>query len=379
MNSQASRDPSPRLVVQKALARVLPYAVLVLGWVSYVLLCLPLLRSRGYDPGPFWDAMVWLWVVPLMLYFVVRPGGSKCRWTIVFYCTACAWVGAAIPMALPSRFDFQQSLWLWPFSALAYIFAGIMLSFLVQIVVKFKRFIMRNGVGGCGGISVLPRLVLSIVLLACGIAFPWGYRAAAIYDLASQGRQDARHKWQWAARSTSVRDDAQPKYLTISGLAVTEYFDPHTGMSLEPFTPLWTFFRPKERQRYNDAFEQELERLIQQHGLPKWSVKHYLIPSASLAVIFRTRPAKVIAHFPFRINGNITMPKADRVSAIPVGLPKTRPRYIGSGSHQKVRFGILDKYHGDIAVMASGDVLVYAPTGALLYEVNVPSPPCTCP
>ena len=31
MNSQASRDHSPRLVVQKALARVLPYAVLVLG------------------------------------------------------------------------------------------------------------------------------------------------------------------------------------------------------------------------------------------------------------------------------------------------------------------------------------------------------------
>ena len=73
MNSQASRDPSPRLVVLRALARVLPYAVLVLGWVSYVLLCLPLLRSRGYDPGPFWDAVVWLWVVPLMLYFVVRP------------------------------------------------------------------------------------------------------------------------------------------------------------------------------------------------------------------------------------------------------------------------------------------------------------------
>ncbi len=379
MNSQSSRGRPLRLVLRKAMARMLPYAVLVLGWASYVLLCIPLMRSRGYDPGPFWDAMVWLWVVPLMLYFVVRPGGSNHRWTIIFYCAACAWAGAAIPMVRPSRFDFQQSLWDWPGSALAYIFAGITLSFSAQIVVKLTRFTMRNGVGGCGGTGVLPRLSLSVVLLACGIAFPWGYRAIAIYDLASQGRQDARHKWQWAARSTNIRGSALPRYLAVSGLDVTEYFDPHTGLSLEPFTPLWTFFRPKERQRYNHAFQQELERLIQRHGLPKWSVKPYLIPSARLAVLFRTRPAKLIAHFPFRINGNITMPKADRVSAVPVGLPKTRPRYIGSGSHQKVRFGILHTYHGDIAIMASSEMLIYAPTGALLYDVNAPAPPCTCP
>ena len=230
MNSQASRDHSPRLVVQKALARVLPYVVLALGWASYVLLCIPLIRSRGYDPGPFWDAMVWLWVVPLMLYFVIRPGGSNHRWTIMFYCAACAWVGAAIPTLLPSRFDFQQSLWDWPGSALPYIFAGIMLSFFAQIVVKLKRFTMRNGVDGCGGSGVLPRLSLSVVLLACAIAFPWGYRAIAIYDLARQGRQDARHKWQWAARSTNIRSSALPRHLAVSGLDVTEYFDPHTGI-----------------------------------------------------------------------------------------------------------------------------------------------------
>ena len=61
----------------------------------YVFLCLPAIRRRGFpEIDPFWLAMPWLWVVPIILS---APFGARTKlrkWSLIFYVLITAFIFA---------------------------------------------------------------------------------------------------------------------------------------------------------------------------------------------------------------------------------------------------------------------------------------------
>ena len=412
MNSQASRDPSPRLVVRKALARVLPHALLVLGWVSYVLLCLPLLRSGGYNQGPFWDSMPLLWPAALIISRLLDPAVTTRRYKVAGYCLGCSLVAAALPEMTPSFFSLSQMMLAWLIFGPLFIMAGILIERLTSVGMRVLRIpaasptrcaaqalghhpldaqtramasvepknqtsgsARSDGATKPGSQTVSRRrLAAAAVVLALAMATPFMSYVAAVLDLPAEARATADHVWllRGMRRFHAFAGADRPWHTSaLSGqIHFTEWLEPHTGTKFSMFpTPYWPWKIP-DAAAYRAAFYAELARLMKIHGVPAWSLKNALFPRRQVIQLLHAKGFTAVRNFPYAINSYITIKDGRCIMGKQTPFPNDL-RFPSTSGPTSISFKILRSHHGDIAVRSGRSRLaVYSSGGHILYEIS---------
>ncbi len=398
--------------------------VLVLGWVAYLIICLPILGSSGYDGGPFWDAMPVLWLAPLIISRLLDVTGTPRRWKVLAYGLACGLVAAGLPLGRPSFFSPAGTLAVWVivgplFVALAWlveILTWLVMRVLMipaplhgqkrppaigtqrEPVVEFpnKPYQSTTPVAGAdvAAIPVAPvdsgaltpdrrralfigrRLMAAALVTGAAVAAPFlNYIRAVRWTLPAEARSDAERVW----RSRQIRQiylfnqESIPwKVHTLPGhLQFTELLEPTTGTNLimGGFWPYWPWDFPRGPASYRKAFYAELASLIQSHGVPAWSLKNSLMPEPAVLELLYETGFTAIKKFPHAINQHLSILSNHEVDGVQKPIPEDA-WFASAVPSAPVAFKILKRYHGDIAVRRGPKQLaVFSANGHLLYVV----------
>ena len=386
--------------------------VLVLGWVAYLLFCIPLLTSGGYNPGPFWDTMPVLWPAPLIISRLLDPPVAGRRYRVVGYCLGCSLVAAALPDMTPSFFSLSQMMLASIIFAPLYVMTGILIEMLTSAGMRVLRIPAtsqprhasqalnqypvdvqpqsmvsaenENETGKFasldGSAQLRPKVVsrrqlaAAIIVLALAIAMLFTNYAAVVLDLPAEARAAADQVW----LSRGVRDfhafaGAGRPWGTTSlpdRIHFTQWLEPHTGANFSMFpTPYWPWKIPS-MVKYRAAFYAELARLMKIHGIPAWSLKKALLRRHEVIQLLHSDGFTAIRHFPYAVNNHIVI--KDRRSVVGRQTPFPNDvRFPPTSSSLNISFKMLRRHHGDIAVRSGrSSVAVYSSGGSILYEIS---------
>lgn len=104
-------------VGMREVLRPRPYVsagILLAGVVALWFSCQRAIYARGYPPiDPFWQAMPWLWVFPLLVSAIYDRDRKRRFWQLLCYSVAVGFVlgGALGPGLVPRRVSVWDMLW----------------------------------------------------------------------------------------------------------------------------------------------------------------------------------------------------------------------------------------------------------------------------
>jgi len=169
---------------------------LVLGVASYALLCLPAMLRRGFpEIDPFWLAMPYLWVAPILVSGLIDGGTKERLHDVCLFSLFCSFVlsGTWVVM-VPHQVSVVGMLlgmiWLGPLN--------LLIGFVVEKRAQAMFGVIRTFAPAQETISqVFPRRVFfaGLLIVAATVSFPFIYRMVDFKCARRRGVWEAEKDW----------------------------------------------------------------------------------------------------------------------------------------------------------------------------------------
>lgn len=277
-------------------------AILVIGAVAYGVLCLPAIGRRGYPPThPFWMAMPWLWLAPIVLSAVFDSGVFKSRRRhLAIYALATAFVdagtmGGIVPRSMDPLIMVTATLFMY---GPAHLVVTAVLEVAIQPFLRVFRKLVEGDptAGGPQRWQEIPVGVrcLFLVLLALTVGFPFAFAKLSTDWEYNRGRSRADEDW--ANHDAVIYGDGAPE--CVGEVCMRREYDPETGL-------------PRRHRPYDHGFSrgygERVAELLQSEGIPRWSMKSYFVPDDELASMLDAKTFEKVEKFPRELNENIVL------------------------------------------------------------------------
>jgi hypothetical protein len=272
--------------------------ILISGFVVYTIVCIPAIGTSDRWTDPFYRAIPWLWVVPVIVSAPFDTFSKRRRRSLFVYALATA----VIMGGCFGLFDRPSDVHLRAMVAFGLIFWGPIHIVAAAVTEAFAQFVLRYirifaGVAGTPttppGVVEAPRRIRAfyIVVLTATLAFPFVYRQS---DLAL-ARWHGEH---WAERDWAERTAR----LMIPGSEVGRQrgvwpgmYDPKTGLEI------YGTFGGIAMQIELEAYRVVIEKKLAQYG-PAPLAKFLFTPEELISLLSRAKFERV-ASFPFAYGG----------------------------------------------------------------------------
>jgi hypothetical protein len=275
--------------------------ILILGAAIHFSLCIPLYGRRGFpEVDPFWSAMIWLWLPPVVI------SAAYCRWTrkrasdLAIYSLITGFVVSwGIVLIVPSRTNpgeaFLGLAFWWPA-----LMAGVMIAEMLSraVLARMRDFIPESGALFCGQCGyclhglvehrcpecgtpfvpdspdssfqarVLPMSrgwtsLFVMLVLAATLAFPPLYRLCTVHSLILRGASAAESDWAkgnatWFVTYAELQVFTPAQYDRYSALRFRK--DPGTGLEVRDMWRDW------EHRTWQASYREVIERKLRESG-----------------------------------------------------------------------------------------------------------------
>lgn len=303
---------------------VLTLAIYVCGGFMYAVLCGPAIGRRGYPPiDPAWIAVTFLWLSPILLSAAIDSRPFKKRFKgLAMYCIATAFFDAAtLGLIVPRHVTLLGTIMgtVFVFGPL-HLIVGILLEGTAQVIRAAARSLAPN-------LSLAAARATQWAMFACvmllTVAFPFAFRANTFADLRQRGRTQAEQDWQAHRAEISFDDFHQTGTVTYN-------YDPETGLKIR---------HRFNQSQYAEAYKKRVGELLNQHGIPDWSMKDHVVADDDLIGMLDSDEMDKIEEFPHDVNDNITLMRRGSVT-----------RWGGTTSSTGDGLTVLAKHGGSIGV-----------------------------
>jgi hypothetical protein len=172
--------------------RWLSGAILTASIPIYVCVCRPAIIRRGYpEIDPFWLAMPWLWIVPIILSGLFGHNSpSRKRSIIVYTFVSSFFFCGTLIFSVPRSSSFVGMI------LLTLLFLGPLNLVVAFIVEKASQFAFRFiGLHGDAKPNTHVKMFLAVVILGVAVAFPFASRAIVFHTARVQAQADAERDW----------------------------------------------------------------------------------------------------------------------------------------------------------------------------------------
>src|SRR5262245_43344807 len=188
-------------------------AILLIGGIVYFLLCGPAINQRGYPPlDPFWTAVTFLWVVPVLISCWFDSWACpRRRIHLLFYAIGTSFVDAATPVMIVPKFVNPVEVVLA--TTLFYGPYHLVVTFLMEAIVQGILGRWRCISDEAAMAKWRPRFSLLAVMYFCtilciAIGLPIGFRTFTFQMEQGAGKDAAVRDW--LAGEQSIYADHEP-------------------------------------------------------------------------------------------------------------------------------------------------------------------------
>jgi hypothetical protein len=171
--------------------RWLSGAILTASVPIYVCLCWPAIKRRGFpEIDPFWLAMPWLWIVPIVLSGLFDNASSRKRSVITYTLASSFFFSATAGFSVPRGMSFNEIL------LLTLLFFGPINLAIAFVVEKASQRLFRLlHIHENPSSLTCPRNFLAVVVLGFALAFPFACRTIEFRTARAEGRAKAEQDW----------------------------------------------------------------------------------------------------------------------------------------------------------------------------------------
>ena len=274
--------------------------ILTLGGIFYAVLSGPAITQRGYPPiDPFWAAMPFLWIVPILLsaVFDTRSIKSRAR-PLAVYAIATAFFFTGTIFSIVPHFVDPLAM-----AMMTVVFSPVHLAiaFGLEAFVQAARRLLHRVVKIRPVIRSRLRWFVAVTLLAGSIGAPFMFRKAVLTHSHSNARQDADQAWSERRAEIYIRDLDERE---IDGVSVQSDYDRETGLRLH---------RSFHDFGYGEAYNNRVYELLAERGVPAWSMKAHLVRDEDLIRMLDSDQFTMIKDFPHELTDSIVLFKRGTV------------------------------------------------------------------
>jgi hypothetical protein len=275
-------------------------AVLAIGTLLYFIACVPAFDRSGWPPTDhFWEAMTWLWVVPIPIFTLIIPSGRSSKTALLVFAIASgvidAWTSPFVQMNPHPTFDFELC-------ADNFITCGPLHLVLTAIIASLSRLAYKFAGAVPGSVERLlphnrPRLrrwIIAFILLVAGIA-PFAYRYAAVAADARAGAALADKDW--AAQKAVIYLGDPMSNRRVGDYLFDSPFDPDSGLELKAS---WL-------RQTTPGYNARVRALIEIHGIPKWSLKSRFVSDADMIAMLSAKDMTKVTSYPDDLTPDVVL------------------------------------------------------------------------
>ena len=282
----------------------------------YAVLCTPAIGRRGYPPiDPAWMGVTFLWVSPVLLAATVdlMPFAKRYK-ALAMYCIATAFfdagtMGGIVPRNVSLLGTIVLTVVMY---GPLHLVVGFVVDGMIQAIRAAVRFVAPTMPGRVAN-ATRWTVFGALLLLTC--AFPFAFRADAFADLQQRGRSHAEQDWRSRRADIYVGDFNTRAYQQVERTMLTHNYDRATGLEIRP---------QHGRSQYEDAYNRRIRELLNQHGVPEWSMKDHIVSDDDLINMLDSEEMNEIGVFPYDVNANITLMRRGPVTRWGVTSSKSR-------------------------------------------------------
>lgn len=178
--------------------RWISVAILACSLPVYAYLCRPAIVRRGFpDIDPFWLAMPWLWIVPIVLSGPFDSSTLVRKWSVVIYTFLCAFFFAGTFISVvPHHVDFVDILLgtVFPWGPLNLVIA-LAVEKTTQRMIRLLHVREQNLSNDTSIMGPLRAGAFMVVIVALAVSFPFACRAAVFHAARASAAADAERDW----------------------------------------------------------------------------------------------------------------------------------------------------------------------------------------
>ncbi|MGA2242316.1 MAG: hypothetical protein ABSH11_09805 [Verrucomicrobiota bacterium] len=327
--------------------RWISVAVLAASIPVYACLCWPAIARRGFpEIDPFWLAMPWLWIVPIILSGLFdRASSSRKRIVIIYTLLSTYFFSGTIVWMVPNCVTFSEML-------LTTLFPCGPLNLLIAFVVEKESQRLFQFLHICDNASSINRrrIFLAVAIFGLAVAFPFTYRAVAFQAARATGRANAERDWsKGEALWYTLRSD--PAMFGASGDGC---YSVANGLKTERMRPGVT------ATVYCEAYRAVVERKLEQFG-PAEKIKD-LSAEAELQTWIKDGRFRRVESFPLK-QGSTEISLS--------GYKTSSGQALFRGEPSKFLFyAIIPEKKNVMVVISNDSIWIFAESGQLLQSVN---------
>lgn len=286
--------------------------ILFVGGLLYAILCLPAVFQRGFPPiDPAWEAIPHLWILPLILSAIVdrAPARIRLRWILIYsYFTAC-FVAGSFTFMVPRMMSPEAMLFGGLMVAPFHILVASVLEFVLEKLRKVAHYLLEHH----ARLRLIAKSCLALVILGGTVAAPLVWRQHVFTSQRLAGQRAADDDWLKKQAVVLQPLHSSDRHQFIENARIKNDFDSKTGFRVD--TP-FEFFG------YAEAYNDRIEKLIEQQGIPDWSMKAHLISNEELISLFNADGFKPISEPSHRLTPFVVVRLTDGAGKPKQGEPE---------------------------------------------------------
>jgi hypothetical protein len=271
--------------------------ILLVGGVLYGALCMPSIEQRGYPPlDPFWEAMRFLWIFPLLLSAVFdrRPLQLRARPIAIYALVTAFFDSGTLVVVVPNSVSLIGMLFLTLFPYGPVHFA---IAFLLEVVIQRvrRRFRRTDAASDRSLLESRARWTVVCGILIVAVATPIVFRRMSFWDADRRGRAQAEQNW---ADGKAVIYGRLDMRTLGNGLEVIRYCDYQTGLRRRPRIDL---------SHFGAAYNHRIAQLVAEFGVPAWSMRRLLPSDEDLLTALGSNELPEIHKLPYDVSDSIVV------------------------------------------------------------------------
>lgn len=297
--------------------------ILFIGVFIYCLLCCPAIVTRGYPKlDPFWQAMPFLWFVPVIISAMFDDDRPRRFRHLLMYSIFAAFImsGVWYPSLTPRRILLSKIFVTLPYWVTINIGATLLIELVWQWILRhFRKLsaekrttqqsdIIEKPVNAREAESVAPvgveiqesscqpwrstAIVCAVLLVA--ILFPFFFRTSAIKNAVTRGASVAMNEWQNGNAAIYVESFRFP--------ALTQ-----TQRPIDPFSGLTLRYRMAgvERMAWEDAYNAVIQKELESED--KQSLLQFVLTKEELQSLLSDASFVDVPGLPYRLGEKVEL------------------------------------------------------------------------
>jgi hypothetical protein len=281
-------------------------ASLLIGGITYSLLCGTAIGQRGYPPlDPFWTAVTFLWVVPVLISCWFDSWSNPRRKIhLLVYALATAFVDSATPVNIVPKFINPAELILA--TALLYGPYHVVVTFLIEAIVQGILGRWRSSAGETTESEWRPRFSLLAVMYFCtiscvAIGLPIGFRSFVVQMQQIHGKDVAEQ--QWLAGEPSIYARNEP--ISVKDALVEYEIDRDTGLR---------FRHSFKDSEFAQSYNERMKELLHQDDGRLQALKESIPTPERMVDLLDSSELNEVADFPHEIAPSIIIFRRGTIS-----------------------------------------------------------------